>query len=356
MLRIVLLRLLESYFRHRWLYPMPLILAIVAGVAYILLSPPEYLSYGNIYIEKDTLLATLTSEATDGNWWATPAEVTTNEIYELIGTNSFVRSAIAKTALEENMAGGPDVVEDTMIYFREAITVSPNGDKLVGIAATSDDPLLAQQIVNSVMETYIQWRLNNDYRESVVAQEFFEDQIEPYSRDVENARADLVAYLNANPAPVRGDRPANEEFEIARLQSELEQAEVRLRSARDNEESARLALVQSESLTRQSYLIIDEPALPRESEFSISGFVLDLAIFVIAGAFLTLAGIALSALLDRTLRFPIDVRHSLSLPLLAMIPVAQPIPRSAGDAHTAVEVTDARDAQGSDAAALQPQT
>ncbi|MCX7859953.1 MAG: lipopolysaccharide biosynthesis protein [Chloroflexus sp.] len=338
MVRLIILRLLESFFRRPFLSLAPFVAALALGAGYILLSPPEYLSSGKIYVEKDSLLASLTSSNSDASWWVTPAQATANELGELLATNAFVRSAIQQTKLEPLMAGGPEVVWETFTFFRREVSISPLGDKLVEIRATTDDPELSYQLVVATMDTYLKWKMNTDFQESVAAQKFFEDLIAPYQAEVDQARQALIDFLSANPEPVRGERPPGEQFQLDQLRSALARAEERLSAARENEESARLALVKNESLIRQTYQIIDQPEIPQKAEFSLTGFVKNMIIFVAIGLFLSASLIGGGALLDRSLRFPVDVRHGLNLPLLALVPLSnEPVPPVA-TAPTPVEI------------------
>ena len=322
MVRIVLLRLLESYFRHPILYLLPMLIALLAGLGSIAIEKPEYIASGRLYVEKESLLAALTSNTNDGSWWVSGAQSTTTEINELLGTKAFVRSAIQKTKLEAGMSAGPEAIDKTIFAFRQSISINPVGEKLVDISATSDDPELAYQIVIATLDAYVQWKINTEYQESVAARAFFDGLVQPYQDQVEVARADLLDFLDEYPEPVRGEREPVEQLELDRLQAALQQAEERLSTTLENQENANLSLAESESVTRQTYLVIDQPELPREPEISLRSLVQNVAIFVAVGIFLSALGIGGGALLDRSYRFPIDVRNSLSLPVLAMVPRA----------------------------------
>jgi hypothetical protein len=127
-------------------------------------------------------------------------------------------------------------------------------------------------------------------------------------------------FLQTNPSPLQGDRPDIEKMEMSRLQKEIDMTESRFTSALDKEESARLALAQIESDTRQSYTIIDAPQLPTKPEISKTDLAIQLAIFVTIGIILVIAAVAGGMLLDRSLNLPLDVQYGLSLPILAVVP------------------------------------
>lgn len=325
MVRIVVLRLLESYFRHRWLYLAPIIITLVAGVVYVASTPPSYSARGRLYVSQQNLLADLTSSNTSGSWWSSAAQATVTEINELIGTQAFIRSVIKKTDLEQQMADGPVAVDETITYARKILSVQSVGDKLVEISATGEDPTVVYQIVVSTMDAYVQWKINSGYQESIAASTFFDNLIKPYQDAVDQTRNDLVTYLTDHPQPVRGDRPPEEQMELARLQALVKQAEDRLSSAQNNSESARLSQAKSESVTKQTYMVLDQPQVPQDAKVSIRAIATSLAIFFAVGFFLSAAGVVGGSLLDHSLRFPIDVRHGLSLPVLAMVPIAKTV-------------------------------
>jgi capsular polysaccharide biosynthesis protein len=72
-------------------------------------------------------------------------------------------------------------------------------------------------------------------------------------------------------------------------------------------------------------MVIDQPQMPQDAKASTKKALTTLGIFVVVGIFLSVVVVAGGALIDRSLRFPIDVRHGLSLPVLAMVPIAQMI-------------------------------
>lgn len=320
--RLVLFRLSESYFRHRWRYLLPLgLMALVATYAF-LAAKPEYISRSVMYVRQESFLASLTSVYEDAFSWVTPAQATANELGELLQTDAFIRSLVLLTDLEAEMNAGPVAMAETLEETRDEIWVEVLGDNLVLVSATSEEPQLAQQLVNATIETFIQWKIQADREGSVAAQTFFATLIETYEADVELARQAMEDYLSAHPVPVRGERPEIETLRIDQLQATIDLASTRLANALNKEEEARLAMSQAESDARQTYLLIDAPRLPLEPERSLKAMLVNTLIFMSAGVILSATGIVGSALLDRSLRFPIDVRHELDLPVLASVPAA----------------------------------
>jgi len=320
MARLIILRVLDSYFRHRWLNLLPIVLMIGLASASFTLAQPEFISRGRLYVQKAALLPSLTQLPSDGYTWRTPTQVALSELQELVQTEAFVRSVIQKTDLEANMSGGVDAVEQTINDFRLALSLQQVGDNVIEISVTDKTPEHAQQLAAATIDAFTIWKLNGDQQESAVAQSFFRDVLPGYQDNLLKARDALKNYLEAHPIPLRGERPAQELLEIAQYQSIVDVATRRVENALEKEESARLAQAQAESSVRQDYLLIDAPTLPIKPETSLRQRLMGPAIFVVVGFILTIVCIIGGALLDRSFRFPLDVHTSLGLQVLALVP------------------------------------
>lgn len=325
MARLIALRLTETYFRHRWLYWLPTVLMLVLGFAYFgYFAQHTYIVRGVMYIQSDSLLNSLTSVIDDGVFAsASPAEYTANQVNELLKTNSFVRSIIADTRLEKQMGDGPVVVDELISDTRESVWVEVQGSNQLMVAAAHEDPNVAYELANGLVNRFVQWRINADRRESATARDFFSDLITTYKSELDLSRANLQAYLETHPEPIFGERPASEELEIERLRTAVQMVQTRYSTVLDKEESARLALIQVESNVNHTYFLIDSPTLPVRSATSITTFVKNVVLVTAVGLLLTIVAIVGAMLLDRTPRFPLEFESRTGLPVLAMVPVAE---------------------------------
>ncbi len=325
MLRLILLRLLESYFRHRWLYLSPILFMSLAMVGYLTLVPAPYVAEGTLYVQKETLLSTLTSVRTNVfGRYVTPAEETVGELYQLMNSDGFMRAIIQQTDLEPLMNEGPRVVDETLEQVRDSIWFRSLGNNLVEVNTEAELPQVAAQLATSTIETYTRWKTNISRDEGVAAQQFFQGLVDTYRTDLNAERNRLTDYLVGHPEPVRGERPPVEAAQIAQLEAAVALAEERLRNAEDKEEETQLALAQTESNIRQSYIVVDAPTVPLEPTRSKTELAVVLAIFLMVGAVFSIAGVIGGAILDRSLRFPVDVKQGLDLVVLAVIPETPP--------------------------------
>lgn len=296
------------------------------AVVYILVKPPEYLSWGTFYIQDESLLSSLNSARDRGYNFNTPSGASVEELSELFNSAAFMRAVAQRTNLESEMSADRRTVEQTLEEMRKSVWAESTGQRMIFIGSSHEDPVLAYQLAQSTMDTYVQWKINVSQHESAEAQGFFAELLETYRGELEPIRNSLTNYLIAHPEPVRGERPALESAEIERIQAELLKSEERIADAERKEENSRLALTQAESDVRQTYLIFDSPTLSAEPLSSLKGVVITFAVFVFAGIFLSMIGIAGGAFLSRSLLFPLDVQQTFNLPVLASIPeVEQPL-------------------------------
>ena len=93
----VVRRLLDTFFRHRWLYLLPVALFMLVGASQVVASGSGYLSVGVVDVAKDTLLSDLTSIRGENFGFETPAIATAKTMNGLLGTDNFL-TAIAKSA------------------------------------------------------------------------------------------------------------------------------------------------------------------------------------------------------------------------------------------------------------------
>lgn len=319
MLRLILLRVLETFFRNRWSYVLTLLLPLVAAVLVFLFVPANYRVRGTIYVQRESLLTSL-SAVEQPRQWTSPAQATLSEVTSLINTESFVVAVLQTTPLGAELEKGPRVREEVLREYRRAVRVFAEGNNIVVFTADDPDAALAQQLATETMNAYVQWRINFERTDGEVARQFFADQIARYEEQLADAEQAIREYLLLYPDPERGGRSSEELFEISRLQQSVDEATERLTDAREREESARLALAKVNSDALQEYLVIDAPSVPTSPPSELRRALVIFGAFLVLGLFLALGRLLLVIALDRGLYFPIDVHHGLRQPTLAMLP------------------------------------
>ena len=322
MVRLILLRLLESYFRRPFLNLLPIVLMLGLGAAFVSIQDPEYMSGGKINVN-DTVLSDLSEIGTEQSFWNTAAEVTRDQIGELFATDSFIRAIVLQTPLEADLNDPETDVNEYLAEVRDMIWADTIGDNTVGIVARHEDPQTAKMMVDAAIDSFLQWNINTALTDSLAAQEFYAEQTEAYRTELDNAVESRHIFLQNNPEPVRGQRPQIERVEIDRLSNQVGQATDRFIEARDKEETARLQAAQAERQVLQKYQLLDAPQLPTKAATGTMDMIVTVIIFGVGGAVLAVIGIVGRALFDRTFRYPIDVKQGAELTVLGAIPTVE---------------------------------
>ncbi len=115
--------------------------------------------------------------------------------------------------------------------------------------------------------------------------------------------------------------PVEEEFEITRLNRIVERADTRLADLLDDIQAAQVRTAQATSEATQTIRVVDPPELPVVPEAGLRDFVMTVGTFTVLGVLLMLGGVVAASLLDRSLRFAEEIRASLGVEVLAIIPV-----------------------------------
>ena len=333
MLRLIILRILESYFRRPLLNLLPFIILTGVGIAFAATKEDIYMSHGGISVQGDSITQEVLGTADEGFVWGlTTSEQAVAEFNELFASDSIVRAIIQKTALEEDFNDPEIDPDDVFKQVREDVWATTIGENNFAVSAKSEYPEVSKQLVDATIDTFLNWNVSLGLSEAQANLDFWNEQVDKEKTSYDNAQAELAGFLTAFPEPVRGSRPEVEQLEIDRLKAVADDAAARYNEARDNSNFAQLNYKQSETAVFQRYLIIDAPRVPDEPETSLTQLVVTVAIFGIIGAILGLLGVFGGAFLDRTFRYPVDVRESLELPVLSVLPAGvhvdpQPLPQ-----------------------------
>lgn len=314
MSKYVVLRLLDSFFRHKLLHILPIVAFTALGAWYVVTQEVEYQAKGVLLVEDETLLTSLTEVGGDGGGFQAPSERVSTEVNSLLQTDAFVTS-VATTA-----GMGPDVSPERIERIQASIGSYAVGENLVHIWSNDIDPERARAKAAATIESLIQFQIDTAVGDSDAAEGVLDPLMEQYRDDVTAAREALADYLQDNPVTDEQVRPSNEQFRIDQLTAALTKADARYTDALEKEESVRLAKTQAESAIEDRFQIVDEPRVPTSPLGRLRTRALALAVFMLVGGILGAASIVLGAVLDQSVRYPLDVTTRLGVKVLGVIP------------------------------------
>ena len=327
MFRSVLLRILETYFRRPLINLLPFMLITAPGIAYVQLREPVYISNASIAIQEESITETTLGLASREFVWRTAADATVTDIQELFASDSIIRSIVSRTDLEQSLQAAGENEQAFFDGVRRAIWVQSVGAQHFVVSARANNPELAQQLTASVITTFLNWNSNLGLADAAASIDFFEDQLAKESAEFEEAQLELRQFLTEFPDTFRGERSEVQQLELDRLTQLANQAAARVSYTRDRYSFALLTYKLAETETEQQFLIIDQPTLPNESEHTPFQSAKVVVLFAAAGIVATLLLLFLRAALDKTCRYPVDVKIKHGLPVLASVSTSSIVAR-----------------------------
>lgn len=331
MSRYVVLRLLDSFFRHKLLHLLPVVGFAALGVWYVATQDVEYQAKGVLFVEDETLLTSLTDVGSDGNGFQPPAERVSTEVNSLLQTEAFVTTVATDAGL------GSELTPEQITQLQASIGAFPVGENLVHVWSNDLDADVARAKAAATIDSFVQFQIDSAFGAGTAAQGVLDPLTEQYRRDVAAARQALADYLGANPVRNEAVRPADQQLRVDQLTTALTEATTRYNDAIEKEESARLAAAQAEDAVHDRFQVVDEPQVPTAPLGRLRTQALALAVFLLVGGILSAASVVLGAALDQSVRYPLDVTTRLGVRVLGVIPDTSGLrqaPARKGHAHS----------------------
>lgn len=223
-----ILRSAKASWRHRWVALAAAWLVCLAGWAVVYTMPNQYQASARLYAEADVILGqALRGIAVDG---APQQQV------ELLTRTMLARPnlerVVARTDLDMRVDSARSR-EALLDLLAQEIRVTPQGRSLYQITYTDHDPRVAQAVVRTLLDLFMERAASNDRQAMENARSFVNQQINSYEtqlREAERRRAEFRArYLDLLPSDARGgvSRLEDERRRLATLQGELADARAR---------------------------------------------------------------------------------------------------------------------------------
>jgi capsular polysaccharide biosynthesis protein len=201
----VIKRFLETFFRHKLLILLPVIVIplIVTPVAFFLVRP-YYETYVSVWVDRPTWL-----KASDG-WsnYLTPAQNQNTRLADMLRTRSFRADAARRTSLAP-LVDTPQGDAQIREYFDRNVTIQPSGTNLLTLRARGETPQLAVELADALVATFREQSATQRVNQASVAIGFFEARANEAEEELNKANEGIRRYVAANPRlttidPTRG--------------------------------------------------------------------------------------------------------------------------------------------------------
>ena len=217
------MRYVEIFFRRRWLFIIPAVLGLVLGVVLGGFMPKVYEASTVIMIDEEKIMNPLIQ----GLAVSTPATQRIRTLKEEILSWDRLVRLTHELRLGKNIQNQKDL-EEVVATLRQTIVVQMGGPNLVRIAYQSNDPAQAQNVVKTIMSTFIEENVKAQTKEAGVAIDFLEGQLKVYRRKMhETEIAQMEDRLKGLLVDSTEEHPLVKDLrhQIAEAQANLEQTE-----------------------------------------------------------------------------------------------------------------------------------
>jgi uncharacterized protein involved in exopolysaccharide biosynthesis len=335
-----MLRLVETFFRHRLLLLGPVALVMLATAGWVVVQAPTYDASVRLWVERQTLVPDPNS-----NPYLTPAQEQSGVLAELISTRYFAvkvgkRSTLAdsiRAAASQGQGGlrthllravglaGPAVplsdsqVDDqvaTIILSRTLVI--PTGPEIITVTFRGATPEMAALVAQAIVDQFMDETLTNQRVQADAAVAFYSSQVKQSQADVSGSDKAVDDYLLANP----GQRGANAipDARMLQLKRDDDAAHQRLQAVQDKLDQARLNRVALDQSGVNGLRVLD-PALRPPSPSSIKRVALEAAgVGLVLALLIVVVGVLVLTWMDSTIRRPQEVEDILDLRPVGSVP------------------------------------
>ena len=173
-------RLIEAFFRHKWLVLLPAILIplLVVPVA-LVTTPPQFESRATIWVDRPTYLR----YAERPEYLTSPAGEHGGTLGELLRTSSF-RADVAKRTPLAPLTETPQGERKLEQYFKKSVFLAPNGNNLLSLRARSDSPEGARDVVQALIAAYRERAAADRQAQAQLAISFYEERLRTWRNDI----------------------------------------------------------------------------------------------------------------------------------------------------------------------------
>lgn len=223
-----ILRSAKASWRHRWVGLGVAWLVCVVGWLAVYTMPNQYQATAKLYAEADAILGqALRGIAVDG---ATQQQV--DLLTRTLLARPTLERVVSRTDLDMRVDSERtrEVLVDSLA---RDIRITGQGRSLFQITYTDHDPRVAQSVVRTLLDIFMERAASNDRQQMENARSFVNQQINTYEtqlREAERRRAEFRArYLDLLPSDARGgiSRLEASRARLAELRGELADAQLR---------------------------------------------------------------------------------------------------------------------------------
>lgn len=333
-----MVRYVETFFRHRLLFAIPIALILLVSAAVVVTQPAEYTATARLWVDRPAL------GPDDSNPYVAPSAQQAGSLLELTRTRYFtvrvarrgpLAAALASNRIQKSglswlttkLTGGDtagryptaDEVDATASdVVSRSVAVTAVGPQIVEIDFAYGDPQIASGTAQAIVDQFLEETLTSKKARSQVVAEFYSGQLKGAQDALAAADAAVNQYLAQHPE--MRSPTAVPDARLTQLQRTDLQARDVVTGFQQKVDSAKLDVAALSAPGASGMRLMDPADVPAHAGLNKKLLVEALGAGLGFGLIVLVMGLLVLTLADTTLRRPEDVEHVLGLRLAGSIP------------------------------------
>jgi uncharacterized protein involved in exopolysaccharide biosynthesis len=335
-----MVRYLETFFRHRVLFAVPVVLILLVSGAVVLTQPIAYTASTRLWVDKPALGTT----DEQNNPFVSPAAEQAESLLELMNTRYFTVKAAHRGPLARSLGSEPtspsgihwvtskirggdttahlpsseevdNMAFDILNHNTQVYAVGP---QIIEIDFTYGNPQVAAATAQSVIDQFLDETLSSSKARAQVVSDFYSGQVRQAQTALTSADQAVAAYLAQHPE--FRSVTAVPDARLLQLQQADQQARQTVSDFQSKVDGARLSQAALGAPGASGMRLLDPAVVPAQAGVSRKLLVEALGAGLGVAAVVLVLGLLTLTLADTTLRRPEDVEQALGLRLAGSIP------------------------------------
>jgi uncharacterized protein involved in exopolysaccharide biosynthesis len=265
-----MVRLIETFFRHKLLLLLPpILIPLLVGPPALLTAPISYESYAGIWVDRPTYL----NYQTDWNSYITPAQNQSGRLTELVKTQSFLDDVAKRTSLAP-LVGTPRGEDRVQRTIADGLGVVASGKNLLVLRFRADTPQLAYEVLTGIVDAFNDNAANDEINQASLATSFYQSQLDDARTQLDAAQTALQQYVASNPrytdtvkSTTSGGQPSLVlgqplDPQLAQLQHEVDFNQTEVARQRNTLEQAKISASAALQGQELGFQVLDAPQMP----------------------------------------------------------------------------------------------
>ena len=275
----LVIRVLETLFRHKFLIVLPTVLIpLIVGPIAVMTAPIFYETGASVWVDRPSYLSYYLTNTDDWNGYLSPAQNQSARLNQLLRTNAFLIDVANRTSLAP-LTATPKGQQRIQRLIWSGFSMAPNGNNLLGLRFRAPTPQLSFEVLNAIVETFRDRTADDRVNQAGIAISFYETRQTTAEEELAKANDAMRRYIAANPrltaidpdagaaattASRLGLPPSAVDPTLGALIRELDLRQKTAENVRAALEQSRLSAAAALEGQELGFQIVDAPRVPKE--------------------------------------------------------------------------------------------